>query len=80
MYLYNEIKRDGRALDIQIDGNRNDYFRPSWRWGMDQSLNPNPQEILFVSNLWISLLTIKAALDEGERARIEVDEAAPLYK
>jgi magnesium transporter len=37
--------------------------------------NPNPQEILYISdNLNIPVDHIKAALDEEERARIEVDE------
>jgi magnesium transporter len=42
-------------------------------------INPNPQEILFVSNtLNIPVDHIKAALDEEERARIEVDEGCTL--
>ncbi len=42
-------------------------------------VNPNPQEILYVSNnLNIPVDHIKAALDEEERARIEVDEGCTL--
>lgn len=42
-------------------------------------INPNPQEILFVSNtLNIPVDHIKAALDEEERARIEVDESCTI--
>jgi magnesium transporter len=42
-------------------------------------INPNPQEILFVSNtLNIPVDHIKAALDEEERARIEVDEGCTI--
>jgi magnesium transporter len=38
-------------------------------------INPNPQEIIYVSsNLNIPIDHIKAALDEEERSRIEVDE------
>lgn len=42
-------------------------------------INPNPQEILFVSNvLNIPVDHIKAALDEEERSRIEVDEGCTI--
>ena len=42
-------------------------------------INPNPQEILFISNtLNIPVDHIKAALDEEERARIEVDEGCTI--
>jgi len=38
-------------------------------------INPNPQEIMYVSNtLNIPIDHVKAALDEEERSRIEVDE------
>jgi magnesium transporter len=42
-------------------------------------INPNPQEILYVSNnLNIPVDHIKAALDEEERSRIEVDDGCTI--
>jgi len=42
-------------------------------------VNPSPQEILFISNnLSIPIDHIKAALDEEERSRIEVDEGCTI--